>query len=196
MRRALLAYLCFTAQEFAIWIAVTLYAYDRGGATAAGLVCVAMLVPAAFVAPLGSVLGDRIRRDHALAIGYVVQAVAAGALALALAFAPPALAYLAAIVSACAVTLTRPVHNAILPELSETPEQLTAANSITGTTEGLGLIIGPLVNSVVIAAWGPGAVCGIFAVTMLAAAGMTFRLTLRPVAADPSTARRAQIDRA
>src|SRR5262245_17368908 len=184
MRRALLAYLCFTAQEFAIWIAVTLYAFDRGGATAAGLVCVAMLVPAAFVAPLGSVLGDRIRRDHALAMGYATQALAAGVLGAALAFAPPVVAYLAAIVSECTVTLTRPVHNAILPELADTPEQLTAANSVTGTLEGLGLIVGPLVNSIVIARWGPGAVCAIFAVAMLVAAALTRRLALRPVGSE------------
>ncbi len=183
MRRALLAYLCFNAQEFAIWIAVTLYAFDRGGASAAGLVCVAMLVPAALVAPFGSVIGDRIRRDRALAIGYGAQALAAGVLALALAAAPPLLAYAAAVVSACVVTLTRPVHNAILPELAETPEQLTAANSISGSAEGLGLIIGPIVNSVVIAAWGPGAVCAIFAVVMVLAVALTWRLTLHTVEA-------------
>jgi MFS family permease len=189
MRRALFAYLCFNAQEFGIWIAVTLYAFDRGGATAAGLVCVAMLVPAALVAPLGSVLGDRIRRDHALAIGYGIQALAAAILALALATAPPILAYVAAIVSACAVTLTRPVHNAILPELADTPEQLTAANSVSGTVEGLGLIAGPIVNSIVIAMWGPGAVCAIFSALMLLAAGLTWRLMLHAVGTATATDR-------
>jgi MFS family permease len=182
IRRALFAYLCFNAQEFAIWIAVTLYAFDRGGATAAGLVCVAMLVPAAFAAPLGSVIGDRIRRDHALTMGYAIQAVSAAILAVALAAAPPTLAYLAAVISACAVTLSRPVHNAILPELADTPEQLTAANSISGTAEGLGLIVGPIVNSIVISAWGPGAVCAIFSVVMAVAAGLTWRLTLHRLA--------------
>jgi len=178
LRRTLFAYLCFNAQEFAIWIAVTLYAFERGGATAAGIVCVAMLLPAAFVAPLGSVLGDRIRRDHALAIGYLTQAISAAVLGAAFAWAPAPVAYIAAIVSACAVTLTRPVHNAILPELADTPEQLTAANSISATAEGFGLIVGPLVNSVMIGVAGPGAVCAIFAAVMLLAATLTARLAL------------------
>jgi MFS family permease len=195
LRRALFAYLCFNAQEFAIWIAVTLYAFERGGATAAGLICVAMLLPAAFVAPLGSVLGDRIRRDHALAIGYLTQAICAAILGAAFAWAPTPVAYIAAIVSACAVTLTRPVHNAILPELADTPEQLTAANSISATAEGIGLIVGPLVNSAVIGVAGPGAVCAIFAALMLIAAALTARLALHADgrAPRPATARTSVI---
>ena len=181
MRRALIAFLLFSAQEYAIWIAVTLYAFSRGGATAAGLVCVAMLVPAALFAPVASVLGDRLPRDRALLLGYAVQAIAAGLLALALWLAPAPVAYAAAIVSACSVTLTRPIHNALLPELADSPEQLTAANSVSTTMDGLGLIIGPIANSILIALAGPAAVCAIAGVAMVAAALLVLRLHLRPV---------------
>ena len=84
LRNALVAFLLFNAQEQAIWIAVTLYAFARGGAAAAGAVAVMQLIPAALFAPLGSVLGDRLRRDRALALGYGVQALAAIALGVAL----------------------------------------------------------------------------------------------------------------
>ena len=181
MRRALIAFLLFSAQEYAIWIAVTLYAFSRGGATAAGLVCVAMLVPAALFAPVASVLGDRLPRDRALLLGYVVQAIAAGLLGLALWLAPAPVAYAAAIVSACSVTLTRPIHNALLPELADSPEQLTAANSVSTTMDGLGLIIGPIANSILIALAGPAAVCAIAGVAMVAAALLVLRLHLQPV---------------
>lgn len=184
LRRAMAAFLAFNAQEYAIWIAVTLYAYERGGPTTAGVVAIVQLVPSAAAAPFGSVLGDRMRRDLALASGYGAQAGAAALLALALWLAPPLLVYGAAVLSACTVTLTRPVHYAVLPELSETPEQLTASNSLSSTVEGVGIFLGPILNSVLIAVEGPGAVCAAFAVLMLIAAASTARLKLLAVASD------------
>jgi len=57
-------------------------------------------------------------RDRLREVAVVSESEAV--LAVALAAAPPLVAYAAAVVSACAVTLTRPVHNAILPELAVT----------------------------------------------------------------------------
>jgi MFS family permease len=156
LRRVLAAFFLFNAQEYGIWVAVVIYAYAQGGATTAGLVLIAQLVPAIFFAPLALVLGDRMRRERALMLGYVGQALAAAALAASLAWAPPLVAYLAAIVSASMVTLTRPVHNAILPQLADTPEELTAANAVSGTVEALGDLLGPLAVSIVIGSGGPG----------------------------------------
>ena len=178
LRNALIAFLLFNAQEQAIWIAVTLYAFARGGATAAGAIAVMQLVPAALFAPLGSVLGDRLRRDRALALGYGVQALAAIALGVALFLAPAGVVYALAVLSACAVTLTRPVHNAVLPLLADTPEQLTASNSVSGTVEGVGFLLGPLLNSLLIAVSGPGLVCVVVGSFMGVAAALTFRMRL------------------
>jgi MFS family permease len=178
LRRTVLAFFIFNAEENAVWIAIMLYAYARGGATEAGLVAIAQLVPAALLAPAGSVLGDRLRRDRALSLGYWLQALSAGACAIALWFAPPLVVYATAILSACAVTLTRPVHHAILPTLAETPEQLTAANSMSGSAEALGIMAGPLLNALLVALQGPAAVCAVFAVLAGVAAGMTGRLQL------------------
>src|SRR5262245_63627013 len=102
-----------------------------------------MLVPAALIAPVVATFGDRVRRDRALRAGYLAQAAACGGLALAMGSGPPPLVYAAAILASCSVTLTRPVHNAILPELAETPAQLTAANASSSMVEGLGVLVGP-----------------------------------------------------
>ena len=178
LRRVLVAYLLYIAAEYGAWIAVTLYAYERGGPTTAGLVMIAQLVPAALVAPFGSVLGDRVRRDRALRFGYLVQTAAYLASGLALWFAPATVVYATAVVFSCAATLTRPVHNAILPQLAETPEELTAANSLSGAAEGFGILLGPLVTSVLVAVSGPALPVTVFSGVTLSAALLSWNLHL------------------
>jgi MFS family permease len=178
LRRVLAGFFLFSAQEYAVWIAVIVYAFERGGTATAGAVLVAQLIPAALVAPFTSILGDRLRRDTALSLGYLIQACTCGLLAVALWKAPPLVAYGAAVIASCAVTFTRPAHYAILPELADTPEELTAANAATGMMEGLGILVGPGLNAALIVAIGPGGVVGVMAVFMVVATLLMFRLRL------------------
>jgi MFS family permease len=178
LRRVLVAFFLFTAQEYAVWVAITTYAFDHGGAAAAGGVLVAQLVPAALVAPFAATFGDRVRRDRALRAGYLIQALATGSLALAMWKAPAMLAYGAAVLASCAVTLTRPVHNAILPELAATPEELTAANATSSMAEGLGVLVGPGLVALGVGSVGLSGVVAIMAGAMVVAAGCASGLRL------------------
>lgn len=184
MRRVLFAFLFFNVAEWATWVAMLVFAYQRGGATTAGIVAVVQLIPGIFVAPLGAVLGDRIPRNHALAIAYAVMAMALFAAGVVLVIhAPAPIAYLMGAVANAALTLIRPVHNSILPELADRPETLTAANALSSTVEGLSILAGPLVMGALIETSGVGSVFLVMGVSLciasVLAAGVKVRLSIR-----------------
>ena len=164
LARALFAFFVFNAAEWGTWIAMLVYAFDRGGTGAAALVAVIQLIPCALLAPVAATLGDRIRKDRALAIGYLLQAITMGLTALVLSLsAPLPLVYAMASITAVSVTLTRPVHLSALPGLARTPEELSAANALSSTIEGLAIFVGPAATGVLIAASGPWLVYAVMA---------------------------------
>ena len=142
--RAQSAYALFAVNEQALWVAVLLWAYDSGGTALAGLVAVLQLVPAAALAPLGGVVGDRMPRDHALRLVYGLQAVTMAATAgLIAAGGPRGPVVLAAVAATIVIGWTRPPHYAATTELSSSPGEAAAANSLSGTLESLGCFVGP-----------------------------------------------------
>jgi MFS family permease len=159
LRRVLLAFFIFNTMEWATWIAILVWAFDEGGAGAAGLIAVVQLVPATIAAPFAGVLGDRRRRDQALALGYLIQVVFTLAVGVVLvADAPSPLVYLTAALAATSIVLTRPVHDAIIPEIAEIPSQITAGNAASSTVEGVAVFAGPLLTGLLIGHFGPGSV--------------------------------------
>jgi MFS family permease len=163
--RAVAAYATFNFGEWATWIAVLVYAYERGGATESGVVAFVMLVPAAIVAPFAAGLGDRFRRERTLLASYLVQGVVMGAAAIALfADAPSPVVYLLAAATSTGVTLTRPAHGAILPALSMTPAILTSANVASGTVQNISIMIAPAAAGLILNGPGAGAVFAVSAV--------------------------------
>ncbi len=177
LRRVLLAFQAFALAEWACWIAVLVWAYQRGGVSAASLVSVVQLVPAVLVAPFASGLGDRLPRGRALALGYGLQGTAMlGTSALLATGSGVAVVSTAAAVLTCAVTLTRPVHNAVLPSLATTPGELVAGNAVSSTAEGAGAFLGPLLCGLLIVRGGPETVLLSAGLLMLAAAAGVARI--------------------
>ncbi|MGH8927765.1 MAG: MFS transporter [Acidimicrobiia bacterium] len=161
LRRMLAAFLIFNATELATWVAVLVWAYGVGGAATAGLIAVAQLIPSTLLAPFLSQIGDRMRRDRALTVGFGSQAITFGLTATALTLNWPAVAvYITATLAAISVTITRPVHYASLPDVAETPEELTAANALSSSVEGFGGFGGPLVTAGLLAVSGPASCSG------------------------------------
>ncbi len=158
LRRVVAAFAGFNLADWARWLAILLYAFERGGAVEAGAISILQLLPATIAAPLAASLGDRFRRDRVLLLSYGLQATLMATTAVAvLTGAPAPLVYGFAILGACAITITRPTHGSLLPWIARTPAELTAANAASGTMEGLGILAGQAVAGVVVQGWGAGA---------------------------------------
>ncbi len=164
LRRVEFAYATFAAAEYGVWVAMLVYAYDQGGTTAAGVIAVVQLVPAALVAAPAATLADLRGGAVALKLGYVAQAAAMGGTGLVLLAGGPApAAYALAAVAASAVTLTRPAQAASVAALVEHTDELTAATALTSWIEGASVLAGPALAGLLIAASGPGLVFAVFA---------------------------------
>ncbi len=156
--RATLAFVIFNAVEAGEWTAILVYAYSATGPASVGLVAVLQLVPAALLAPFTSGLGDRYRRDRVLRATYLAQAILIGATGAAiLANTGSVAVYGLAILVSVSQTVPRPVQGALVPELSNSADELTAANSLGSVAEGVGALVGPFVVGVMLAAAPVGA---------------------------------------
>jgi MFS family permease len=185
--RVLGGYALFTLNEYAVWIAMLVYAYSRGGATTAGLVALAQLAPAAVVAPVAATLADRRSPVIMLAGGYLVQAAAMAATAAAIIAGAPLAAYAAAVATATAVTTTRPAQSTLIPSIASTPDQLTAANVVVAWVEATGIAASGLLAGVLIALAGVGSVFVVCAGLAVVAALLTAGLRV-PALAPPEGA--------
>jgi MFS family permease len=140
LARVMLAYAVFMATQNAVWIAMLVYAYDRGGARTAGAVAVAQLIPAALFAPVAAAVADRRSPVGVLVGGYLVQVLGMLATALAIGLDAPLAAFTGAVVASTAVATTRPAQTPLVPGLVRRPEELTAANALTGWVESAGVV--------------------------------------------------------
>jgi hypothetical protein len=192
LARVLGGYALFILTECAVWIAMLVFAYGRGGATTAGLVALVQLVPAAVLAPIGAAISERQSPVVLLVRGYMVQAAGMAATAAAIFAGVPVAAYAFAAVTSVALTTTRPAQAALIPSVAATPDQLTAANVVVSWLEAAGLMVSGLLVGVLISVAGVGsvfAVCaGLGVVATLLVAGFQVPALASPQEASPSAA--------
>jgi MFS family permease len=168
LRRAQLSFGATWTAEWAFTVALGVVAFRDGGAAAVGIVAFIRIAPSAVLAPLGTALGDRLRRDRVLVWSCLVRGLATAAATLLLATDASIVAvYALAVLATAAFTVFRPVHSALLPLLSMTPLELTSANVVRGLVDSLSTLIGPLVAALVIDVGSTTAVFGVVAALSL-----------------------------
>ena len=180
LRRLELAWSGSIIGQWGYEIALAVFAYRAGGATAVGLVALVRLLPAAVVAPFAALLGDRFDRKRIMVAADLARACAmAGAAAAVFGGAPAATVYALAVIAAVTGTAFQPAQSALLPVLARSAEELTAANATSTTLESVGFFVGPALGGLLLAVTSVGAVF-----TVTAAMFLWSALVLRRIGAD------------
>jgi MFS family permease len=163
LRRLELAWGGSNIGSWAYGVAVAVYAFDKGGATAVGVLLAVRMALTAVFSPFLALLADRHRRKTVMIAADLVRVVVLGVATVAVfADAPSILVYTLATVVTVAGGAFRPAQAAVLPGLADEPEDLTAANVTASTIESVGVFVGPALGGLLVAATSTGVV---FAVT-------------------------------
>ena len=179
------AYALFILNEYAVWIAMLVYAYQQGGATTAGLVLIAQAVPASLLAPFISIVADRRSPAVLLIGGYAIQAVAMGFTAIALLSGiSPFAVYAGAVVAATAVAATRPAQAVLVPGLVRSAGQLSAMNVVTGWVESVGIAVAGGLTGALLTIGSAGLVFAVCAGFAIIATLLVASLRRPPIAVD------------
>ena len=190
LRRIELAWAASILGTWAYGIAVVVYAYDHGGATAVGVVGLARWLAAAVASPFAALLGDRYDRRWVMVLSDLARVVLiAGAAVAVWSSAPAVVIYVIAGMVGVAATAFRPAEAALVPTLARTPEELTAANVAASTIESIGIFGGPALGGLLLAATGPGTVFVVTAALLLWSAFLISRVV--PVTKDKEAKREA-----
>ncbi len=152
LRRINLAFTASVIGDWAYAVAVSVWAFSQGGATAVGLFGVARYVSMAVLGPLLSTLADRYPKKRVMIGADLVRAalVVVGAVIIAV-DGPAAVVYSIGLLTAVASLVFRPAQAALLPQLARTPSELTSTNVAASTIESVGFFAGPAIAGVLLA---------------------------------------------
>ena len=179
LRRVELAWGGSVVGQWGYEVALAVFAYRAGGATAVGLVALVRLLPAALVAPFAALLGDRFRRRRIMVAADLARVCAMGGAAAAVfAGAPAPVVYALAVLTAVASTAFGPAQSALLPSLARSPEELTAANATSTTLESIGFFLGPALGGLLLTVTSVGAVFAATAALFLWSALVLSRISV------------------
>jgi hypothetical protein len=196
LRRLELAWVGSATGEWAAIVALSVFAFESGGAAAVGLVVLIRMLPAAAAAPFSALLADRFPRTRVMVAADLSRAFAVtGAAVAVFADAPAGVVYALAGLVAVVSTAFRPAQAALVPTLARTPQELTAANVASSTIESVAFFAGPALGGLLLAATSVGVVFAAQAVAFLWSALLVRRISVEALVAREAVAVRRGIVR-
>ena len=152
LRRINLALAGSVIGDWAYSIAISIWAYREGGATAVGLFGVSRYVTMALLAPVLATLADKYPKKLVMIGADLVRAgLVCGAVVLIAGDGPALAVYTIALATAVVGQAFRPAQAALLPSLANDPQELTGANVVASTIESVGFFVGPAIGGVLLA---------------------------------------------
>ena len=134
----------------------SLIAHDTGSALLTGLTALATFMPQGLAAPIGGLLADRYDRARVFIGGLIGQALFTGVLAALIAHGQrqPLVLIGAILCSSMCGSMGAPGYSAMLPDMVP-PDELIAMVSLGIYSWNSGRIVGPLIGTLLNAAFGP-----------------------------------------
>lgn len=144
LRRLELAHAGSSLGDWAYATAIAIWAYRVGGAQVVGIWAAVRLLLMALSSPFAAVLVDRFSRRRSMILSDSLRAVLVLVVAWGIAAdAPALLIFVVATITSVLAQPFRVAQRAIMPRLSRRPDELAAANGVTGTIDSISMFVGP-----------------------------------------------------
>jgi len=176
LRRIELAFLGSIIGIYANVVAVSIYAFHHGGATAVGLVMFARMGAAALAAPFMAGFADQHEQRRVMLAVDLFRVGTLALIAVCAASGVPAGVYALAVLTSVVSTAFRPAEASLIPRLADTPEELTAANVTSSTFDSIGAFAGPAAGALLYALGGPSLAFAAVSATYLWSASFVARI--------------------
>ncbi len=177
LRRLNLAFAGSAIGDWAYATAILVWGYEVGGVAAIGIWGTVRLILMAAVTPFASMLVDRLPRKLIMVSTALIRAAISLTVAgLIWADVTPILIFALATLPSLVAAPFRPAVAALLPKLVKTPEELTAANGASSTTESLAFFLGPAIAGLLLAGFDVPVVVLLQVATLLWSAVMVSRI--------------------
>ena len=151
LRRIQLAFAGSAIGDWAYATAITVWAFEQGGAKAVGAFVAVRFAAVAIAGPLGAAVVDRMSRRNFMMISDLVRAGLVTLATLMILFDGPAIVvYITAVLTSIAGAPFRSAQAGLIPSLVNQPDELTASNAVASNIENLASFAGPALGALLV----------------------------------------------